>query len=130
RWCERSAGHHARLVTVAEDSVALPCDHLAVVGAKADQFFPDPVAMLHFKSFRADKRASEFYESSQSSFERRRIAIEFVTVQRQARFEPKRIAGTESDRLDIRRRATVENRFEQLRRADVFREKLEAVFSS
>ena len=76
--------------------------------------------MLGFQSRRADKRASEFHERRQSGFERRRVAIELVTVKRQARFEPERIASAKADRLDIRARASVENRFEQLRRAAIF----------
>src|ERR1700687_4517236 len=52
-----------------------------------------------------------------------------MAIERQARFEPERISRAEPDRFDIRARACVENRFEQLPRAAIFREQLEAIFS-
>ena len=92
-------------------------------------FFFSPFVALRGERRAADEVAPELYERREARFERRRIAIEFVTVERQARFEPQRVARAEPDRLGIGGSAHFENRLEQFARAVVIDEQLEAVFA-
>src|SRR5580692_3560131 len=129
RRCERPAGHDSGVVAVAKYAVTLSRDYPAVVGLQSDQSLFQALLALRSKRCAADEVATELYERRQSRFERRRISIEFVTVERQAGLEPQRVTRAKSDRLDIRGRARVENRLEQLPRAVVIHEQLETVFA-
>src|ERR1700678_318605 len=82
RWREGPAGDDTGLDAVSKYPISLPRNHPTVVGLQPDQFFLQSLLALRGKRLLADKRTPQLYEDPKTSFQRRRIAIEFVAVGR------------------------------------------------
>src|SRR6185437_1345310 len=110
---EGAAGHHTNLALAHKKLVTLAGHAAPILGANSNQAPPKTVALFGTERRGADKLAPEFHERIESRLQRRGRAVKLVTVKRQSRFHPERVARAKPARHHPARRTGFENRAEK-----------------
>src|SRR5579872_5677607 len=126
---EGSAGHRTRRSIIYKDRIALARDGACIVGSDADEILLQTIRALGSKRFFTNEAPAELQVGREPSFEWRGVAIEFVTVQREAGFEAQGIARAEPARFDVIAFTRKEDLSEETRPILRGDEKLEAILA-